>query len=213
MLIPCWCWAPPLEAVDHLRCPLHCLPRPYFPSRRIVGCLLSLLVVLSTTRDCLTCWLLFVSVNADRPCLAGVDPVPLSPQRCQVNELSYPHRTAFICRRPATPLQTSKRRRSAAIPMLFDCRLLVPMLIVLTSLGLIQRHCPIDVENSANTSTGSINSSIGHRLVPIPVLALPRWRSFLVWALAKCPYQYWYCHDGVSSTGTCQVPVQVLALP
>ena len=49
------CWAPPLEAVDHLRCPLRCPPRPYFPSRCIVGHLLSSLVMLSTTRDCLTC--------------------------------------------------------------------------------------------------------------------------------------------------------------
>jgi hypothetical protein len=65
------CRAPPLEAVDHMCCPLHCLPRPFFPSRRIVGCLLSSLVVLSTTRDCLACSLLFVSVDADRPRLAG----------------------------------------------------------------------------------------------------------------------------------------------
>ena len=38
--------------------------------------------------------------------------------------------------------------------MLFDCCLLVlvPMLIVLASLGLIQRHA----ENSANTSTGTV---------------------------------------------------------
>jgi hypothetical protein len=40
--------------------------------------------------------------------------------------------------------------------MLFDCCLLVPMLIVLASLGLIQRHHPIDAENSANTSTGTV---------------------------------------------------------
>ncbi len=40
--------------------------------------------------------------------------------------------------------------------MLFDCCLLVPMLIVLTLLRLIQRHCPIYVENSANTSTGTV---------------------------------------------------------
>ena len=30
------------------------------------------------------------------------------------------------------------------------------MLIVLASLRLIQRHCPIYVENSANTSTGTV---------------------------------------------------------
>jgi hypothetical protein len=33
--------------------------------------------------------------------------------------------------------------------------------------------------------------------VPVPVLALPRWNSFPVRALAKCPYQYWHCRDGV----------------
>jgi len=130
----------------------------------------------------------------------------------------------------------------------------VPMLIVLTSLGLIQRHCPIDVENSANTSTGLIQfqywasigahtgigtaamafiSSMGTCQVPVPVLVLPRWCSFPVRALAKCPYRYWHCRDGIhfqyghlpsartsigiavmafiSSTGTCQVPVPVLA--
>jgi hypothetical protein len=65
------------------------------------------------------------------------------------------------------------------------------------------------------------------------VLALPQWSSFPVRALAKCPYQYWQCCDGVhfqyghlasartsigmaamefiSSTGTWQVPVPVLA--
>ncbi len=50
------CRAPPLEALRcPLRCPLRSLPHPYFPSRHIVGRVLSLLVVLSTTRDCLTC--------------------------------------------------------------------------------------------------------------------------------------------------------------
>ena len=49
------CRAPLLEAADHLRFPLCCLPHPCFPSRHIVGRLLSSLVVLSTTRDCLTC--------------------------------------------------------------------------------------------------------------------------------------------------------------
>ena len=77
------------------------------------------------------------------------------------------------------------------------------------------------------------NSSIGHRPVPIPVVALPQWSSFPVRALAKCPYQYCHIRDGVhfqyghlpsartsigiasiefiSSTGTWQVPVPVLA--
>ena len=33
---------------------------------------------------------------------------------------------------------------------------------------------------------------LGTYQVPVPVLALPRWRSFPVRALAKCPYQYWH---------------------
>jgi hypothetical protein len=40
--------------------------------------------------------------------------------------------------------------------MLFDCCLLVPMLIVLALLSLIHRHHPIYAENSANTSTGTV---------------------------------------------------------
>jgi len=100
--------------------------------------------------------------------------------------------------------------------MLFDCCLLVPTLIVLALLGLIQRHRPIDAENSANTSTGTVQfqywalidartgigtaamafiSSMGTCQVPIPVLTLLRCVHF----------QY--------SMGTCQVPVPVLALP
>ena len=79
--------------------------------------------------------------------------------------------------------------------MLFDCCLLVPMLIILTSLGLIQRHRLIDAENSANTSAGTVQfqylaligahtgigtavmafiSSMDTYQVPVPVLALPR---------------------------------------
>jgi hypothetical protein len=76
--------------------------------------------------------------------------------------------------------------------MLFDCCLLMPMLIVLASLRLIQRHRPIYAENSANTSTGTVQ------------------------------FQYWAstgAHTGIgtaamefiSSTGTCQVPIPVLA--
>jgi hypothetical protein len=92
------------------------------------------------------------------------------------------------------------------------------MLIVVASLGLIQRHCPIDAENSANTSTSTAQfqywasisahtgigtaamafiSNMGTCQVPVPVLALPLWHSFPVWALAKCPYQYWHCHGAV----------------
>jgi hypothetical protein len=67
------------------------------------------------------------------------------------------------------------------------------MLIVFASLGLIQRHQPIDAENSANTSTGTVQ------------------------------FQYWAsigAHTGIgtaamafiSSMGTCQVPVLVGAV-
>jgi hypothetical protein len=53
---------------------------------------------------------------------------------------------------------------------------------------------------SARTSFGiaamAFISSMGTCQVPVPVLALPRWRSFPVWALAKCPHQYWRCRDG-----------------
>ena len=78
--------------------------------------------------------------------------------------------------------------------MLFDCCLLVPMLIVLTSLGLNQRHLPNDAENSANTSTGTVQfqywASIGaHTGIGIAAMAF------------------------ITSMGTYQVPVPVLALP
>ena len=74
----------------------------------------------------------------------------------------------------------------------FYCCLLVPMLIVLASLRLIQCHCPIYAENIANTSMGMVQ------------------------------FQYWAstgAHTGIgtaamefiSSTGTWQVPVPVLA--
>ena len=102
--------------------------------------------------------------------------------------------------------------------MLFDFCLLVPMLIVLASLRLIQRHRPIYAENSANTnnSTGTVQfqywaltgahtgigtaamefiSSTGTCQVPVPVLSYPRWSSYPVRALAQCPYQYWHCRD------------------
>ncbi len=78
--------------------------------------------------------------------------------------------------------------------MLFDFCLLVPMLIVLASLRLIQRHRPIYAENSANTNTST----------------------------GTVQFQYWAstgAHTGsgtaamefISSTGTWQVPVPVLA--
>jgi hypothetical protein len=68
--------------------------------------------------------------------------------------VSAPHRLLLPLPRHATAI--FQRRRSAAIPMLFDCCLLVPMLIVLALLRLIQRHRPIYVKNSANNSTGTV---------------------------------------------------------
>ena len=79
------------------------------------------LLRVSSTRDCLTCWLLFISVDADRPRLAGADPAPSPPRRRHVNESSCPHRTAFFCRRPATPLASSNAE--GAPP--FQCFLIV----------------------------------------------------------------------------------------
>jgi hypothetical protein len=151
--------------------------------------------------------LLFISVDADRPRLAGADP---SPRRRHVNESSCPHHTAFFCRRPATPLPSSNAEGALPFQSFYDCCLLVPMLIVLASLRLIQRHRPIYAENSANTSTGTVQfqywastgahtgigtavmefiSSTGTCQVPVPVLALTRWSSFPVRALAKCLYR------------------------
>ncbi len=133
--------------------------------------------------------------------------------------VSTPHRLLLPPPRHATAI--FQRRRSAAIPMRFDCSLLVPMLIILALLRLIQRHRPIYAESSANTSTGTVQfqyswastgaytgivtaamefiSSTGTCQVPVPVLAMPRWSSFPVRALAKCPHQYWYwhCRNGV----------------
>ncbi len=70
------------------------------------------------------------------------------------------------------------------------------MLIVLASLGLIRRHRPIDAENSANTSTGTVQfqywASIGaHTGIGIAAMAF----AF------------------ITSMGTYQVPVPVLVLP
>ncbi len=157
---------------------------------------------------------MFISVDADCPRLAKVDPAPSPPRRHHINESSCPHCTAFFCRRPAMPLPSSNTEGAPpCIPMLFDCCLLVPMLIVLASLRLIQHHRPIYAENSVNTSTGTVQfqywastgartsigtavitfiSSTGTCQVPVPVLAMPRWSSFPVRALGKCPYQYWH---------------------
>ena len=105
--------------------------------------------------------------------------------------MSEPHRLLLPPPRHATAI--FQRRRSATIPMLFDCCLLVPMLIVLTLLRLIQRHRHLP---SARTSIGNAAmefiSSTGTCQVPVPVLALPRWSSFPVRALGKCLYQYWH---------------------
>ncbi len=121
--------------------------------------------------------------------------------------MSAPHRLLLSPLHHATAIFQHQHRKSATIPLLFNCCLLVPMLIVLTLLGLIQRHRPIAAENSANTIMGMV----------------------------QFPYRYWHCRDGVHfqyghlssartsigiaamafifSMGTCQVPVPVLALP
>ena len=99
------------------------------------------------------------------------------------------------------------------------------MLILLTSLGLIQCHHPIDAENSANTSRGMVQfqywasigahtgigtaamafiSSMGTCQVPVPVLALLQWRSSRA-SIGIAAMTFF------SSMGTCQVPVPVLA--
>jgi len=117
--------------------------------------------------------------------------------------------------------------------MLFDCCLLVPMLIVLASLRLIQRHCPIYVENSANTSTGTVQfqywaSTGAHTGIGTAAMAFISSTS-----TCQVPVPVWQLRDGVhfqyghlpnartsigiaamefiSSTGTCQVLVPVLA--
>jgi hypothetical protein len=100
--------------------------------------------------------------------------------------------------------------------MLFDCCLLMPMVIVLASLGLIQRHCPIDAENSANTSKGTVQfqywASIGAHTstsidtgdgVRFQYGHLPSARTSI--GIATMAF--------ISNMGTCQVPVPVLAFP
>ncbi len=109
------------------------------------------------------------------------------------------------------------------------------MLIVLASLGLIRRHHPIDVENSANTSMGMVQFQYWALIGAHTGIGTASMAFIPTWALTKCPYQYWHCRDGIhfqyghlpsartsigiatmafiSSMGTCQVPVPVLALP
>ena len=86
------------------------------------------------------------------------------------------------------------------------------MLIVLASLGLIRRHRPIDAENGADTSTGTVQFQYWASIGANTVLALPRWRSFSVWALASARTSIGIAAMAfISSMGTCQVPVPVLA--
>jgi hypothetical protein len=89
------------------------------------------------------------------------------------------------------------------------------MLIVLALLGLIRRHRPINAENSANTSTGTVQfqywASIGahtgigiadcHDGVHFQYGHLPSARTSI--GIAAMAF--------ISSMGTCQVPVPVLA--
>jgi hypothetical protein len=86
------------------------------------------------------------------------------------------------------------------------------MLIVLASLGLIRRHRPIDAENGADTSTGTVQFQYWASIGANTILALPRWRSFSVWALASAHTSIGIAAMAfISSMGTCQVPVPVLA--
>ena len=86
------------------------------------------------------------------------------------------------------------------------------MLIVLASLGLIRRHRPIDAENGADTSTGTVQFQYWASIGANTVLALPRWRSFSVWALASARTSIGIAVIAfISSMGTYQVPVPVLA--
>ena len=82
------------------------------------------------------------------------------------------------------------------------------MLIVLASLGLIRRHRPIDAENGADTSTGTVQFQYWASIGANTVLALPRWRSFSVWALASARTSIGIAAMAfISSMGTCQVPI------
>ncbi len=99
------------------------------------------------------------------------------------------------------------------------------MLIVLVSLRLIQRHRPINVENSANTaSTGAHTgigtaamefiSSTGTCQVPVPVLAMRDGVHFQYGHFPSARTSIGIAMmEFISSTGTCQVPIPVLALP
>jgi hypothetical protein len=110
------------------------------------------------------------------------------------------------------------------------------MFIVLALLRLIQRHRPIYAENSANKSNGHGSIPVlGIDRCPYRYWHCHDGVHFRYGHLpSDCPYQYWQCRDGVhfqyghlpsartsigiaamefiSSTGTWQVPVPVLAL-
>jgi hypothetical protein len=90
-----------------------------------------------------------------------------------------------------------QRRRSAAIPMLFDCCLLVPMLIVLASLRLIQRHRPIYMENSANTSTGMVQFQYWASTGAHTGISTAAMEFISSTGTCQVPYQYWQCRNGV----------------
>ena len=146
--------------------------------------------------------------------LAGADPVPSSPRRRHVNESSCLHRTAFFCCRPATPLPSSNAE--GAPP--FQC-----FLLLFVGAGVDRPHlAEVDPAPLSHLRGKQCQYQYGHG--SIPVLGINR-----------CPYRYWDCRDGVhlqygrlpsartslgnaamkfiSSSGTCQVPVPVLALP
>ncbi len=80
--------------------------------------------------------------------------------------------TAIFCHRPHSTA-IFQCQRSFAIPALFDFCLFVSMLIVLVP----SRQKTVSIPVRAQ-----FNSSFGHQLVPVPVLAL-----------VSC----WHCRDGV----------------
>ena len=174
-----------------------------------------------------------------------------------IKDFFYFENIFFLKKSPVQPLPSSPQRRvrtappssAAALPR--HCHLPTPkerrhsnaFLLLFVSADVDRpRLAGVKSEPSSHRCRKQCQDQYGHGSIPVLgisvpmlVLALSRWHSFPVWALAKCPYQYWHCHDGVhfqfghlpsartsigiaamafiSSVGTCQVPVTVLALP
>jgi len=134
------------------------------------------------------------------------------PRRRHANKLSCPHRTAFFCRRPAMPLPSSNAE--GAPP--FQCFLIVVFRADV--------DCPclagVKPAPSPHQCGKQCQYQCGHSSIP-------------VLGINQCPYWYGHCRDGIhfqygnllsactsigiavmafiSSMGTCQAPVPVLA--